>query len=346
MMKSRIVVVALIRHSRTCLFALMVAIAACDDGPTPTAPFSRDPAGGIAGASEDPVGVDGRAIAPANHLGPSKLEIIPVPFGDTQGRAIPFGNNVVNQFTGFMYRNISAFSLEVGDVIAFDLVSTNDVEVRRTIFFATANMNPAACVLDDIELTNPQGIAATSGWTQVVSETQIPENAFGDAVAGNYELRYTAESPFTFPGGGLLVGFRGSPPATFADTGSDGFIDGGRCTDAGGQLYARFFAQPDQTTGALDGSADGIQIGGIVIFPAGGTTTCAEGVSEARDRVAQLFAGRPFLRFLLNLLLTRMQSGLWPNAETNFGLLLDFAAQQGIITPQDATALKGLVAPC
>jgi hypothetical protein len=67
-------------------------------------------------------------------------------------------------------------------VIAFDLVSTNSVEVRRTIFFATANMNPAACVLDDIELVNPQGIAASSGWTQVVAETQIPQNAFGDGV--------------------------------------------------------------------------------------------------------------------------------------------------------------------
>ena len=76
------------------------------------------------------------------------------------------------------------------------------------------------------------------------------------------------------------------------------------------------------------------------------TGTCAEGVSEARARIAQLFANRPILRFLLNLLLTRMQSGLWPNAETNFGLLLDFAAQQGIITSQEAAELKDLVSPC
>ena len=69
-------------------------------------------------------------------------------------------------------------------------------------------------------------------------------------------------------------------------------------------------------------------------------------MSEARSRIGQLFAGRPILRFLLNLLLTRMQSGAFPNAETNFGLLLDFAAQQGIITSQDAADLKGLVAPC
>jgi hypothetical protein len=234
--------------------------------------------------------------------------------------------------------------LAVGDVIAFDLVGTNSAETRRTIFFATANKNPAACVLDDIELTNPQAIAASSGWTQVVSETQIPQNPFGDAIEGNYELRYTAQAPFTFPGGGLLVGFRGSPPATFADTGSDGFVAGGRCTDASGLLYARFFGHLDQTTNALDTQADGIQIGGIVIFPSDGT--CAEGVSEARTQIAQLFAGRPILRFLLNLLLIRMQSGLWPNAETNFGLLLDFAAGQGIIAPQDAADLKALVSPC
>ena len=69
-------------------------------------------------------------------------------------------------------------------------------------------------------------------------------------------------------------------------------------------------------------------------------------MAEARTRIAQLLPSRPFLRFLLNLLLTRMQSGGFPNAETNFGSLLDALAQLGIITPQDAADLKGLVAPC
>jgi hypothetical protein len=248
---------------------------------------------------------------------------------------------------------VPAFSLEVGDLIAFDLRGANSVAVRRTIFFATANKNPAPCDFDPFTANAGfQGIAPSAGWTQVVSETQVPQNPFGDDVLGNFELRYTAEAPFVFPGGGLLVGFQGSPPATFADISPDGFLAGARCTDPSGQLHARFLGFPDQTTANLDDlvvgiSSNGVQIGGIVIFPAGGgPSTCAEGVSSARDRIAQLFAGRPILRLLLNILLFRMQQAGFPNAETNFGLLLDFAAQQGIITPEDAAGLKALVAPC
>ena len=266
---------------------------------------------------------------------------------------IPFGTNDDFSFTGFIYRNVPAFSLAVGDVIAFDLRQANDVQTRRTIFFAAANKNPAACVYNVTtgQIENPQGIAAASGWTQVVSETQVPQNAFGDAVLGNFELRYTAEAPFTFAGGGLLVGFQGNPPATFVDTDPVGSITGAQCTEPSGQFYTRFFHLPDQTTGALDvpgtNTGDGAFIGGMIIFGEGGPSqTCSEGVAEARTRIAQLLPSRPFLRFLLNLLLTRMQSGGFPNAETNFGSLLDALAQLGIITPQDAADLEGLVAPC
>ena len=97
----------------------------------------------------------------------------------------------------------------------------------------------------------------------------------------------------------------------------------------------------------LTNTGDGTFIGGMVIFPeGGGTTTCAEGVTEARSQIAQLLSNRPFLRFLLNLLLTRMQGGAFPNAETNFGLVPDFLVQQGSITAQEAAELKDLVAPC
>jgi hypothetical protein len=307
----------------------------------------------IAGQVDNPFQVGDRGIAPATHLGPSKLEIVPSVFPDGFGNVVPFGNNVLFGFSGFIYRNVPAFSLEVGDVIAFDLRGANSVAVRRTIFFATANKNPDPCVFDPFTANAGfQGIAASSGWTQVVSETQVPANSFGDDVLGNFELRYAAQAPFAFPGGGLLVGFQGSPPATFSDDTPDGIVAGARCTDPSGQLHARFLGFPDQTTGALDDlvegiSSNGVQIGGIVIFPeGGGSTTCGEGVSEARSRIAQLLPDRPFYRFVLNLLLSRMQQPEFPNAETNFGRLLDFLVQIQLVSAQDAADLKVLVAPC
>ena len=324
---------------------------ACQDGSGPTsAPQETRPR--LAGEVDSPF-VLSREIAPASHLGPSKVEIVPA-VSQVLNNAIPFGNNVVFSFTGFIYRNVPAFSLAVGDVIAFDIAGANSVEIQRTIFFATANKNPAACVFNPFtgQITNPQGIAATSGWTQVVPETQIPQNAFGDAVVGNFELRYTAQAPFAFPGGGLLVGFQGSPPGKFPDETPDGFVAGAaNCTDASGLLYARFFHLPDQTTGVLDvpgtNTGDGAHIGGMVIFPEGGgdTTTCAEGVSAARARIDQLLATQPFLRAIAQFSLTRVQAGA-TNAEQNFGLLVDFLTSLQLISSQDAGELKGLVAPC
>ena len=325
---------------------------ACQDGAVPTSP-SPETRPRFAGEVDSPFLLGSREIAPASHFGPSKVEIVPeVIFPGFN--VIPFGSNNLFSFTGFIYRDDPAFSLAVGDVIAFDLREANDDQVRRTIFFAAANKNPAACVYSPTtgQIQNPQGIAAASGWTQVVSETQVPQNPFGDAVLGNFELRYTAEAPFTFAGGGLLVGFQGSPPATFLDSNSPGSITGALCTDPSDHLYARFMHLPDQTTGVLDipgtNTGDGAFIGGMIIFPeggGGGTTTCEEGVSAARSQISQLLPDRPFLRGLLNFLLTRMEAGS-QTAERNFGLLLDFVAQLRLISFQQAADLKALVAPC
>lgn len=327
-----------------------MAAAACGDLSGPTPP-ERPIAAGEVGSPFQP---GERPIVLANHLGPSEIEIVPA-VSALGNNVIPFGNNVFTGFTGFVYRNVPAFTLDVGDVIAFDLKFPNSVAVRRNIFFATANKNPAACTLNRSTLdVVSQGIAVSSGWTMVVSENQVPQSpSGGDTVEGNFELRYAAESPFAFPGGGLLVGFQGSPPATFADDtrdlGADGFLVHTDCEDPGGHFYARLLNLPDLPTGTVDtpATSDGVVIGGIVIFGEGGPgQTCAEGVAEARERVAQLFAGRPLLRLVLNLLLSRMQQAGFPNAETNFGRLLDFAVGEGIITPQEAADLKETVSPC
>lgn len=177
----------------------------------------------------------------------------------------------------------------------------------------------------------------------MVTQNQAPQNPQGDTVTGNFELRYTAEAPFVFPGGGLLVGFETSPPAPIAQCCTAPFPQTS-CSDPDGRFHSRFYLLPNLWAGPLTG--DGVDIGGIAILEPGGTPrTCAEGVSEARSRITQLFPDRPFLRALLNFLLTRMQAGA-PNAERNYGLILDLLAQLGLISAQEAADLKSLVAPC
>jgi hypothetical protein len=112
-----------------------------------------------------------------------------------------------------------------------------------------------------------QGIRALA-WTKVVSDSQIPLNPRSNFATGDYELMYTAEAPFSFPGGGLIVGFGGSPPGVFADFGCEPVLVSTTCNDASGHFYARFFSKPDQTLEVLDDAGwggTGLELGGMVI---------------------------------------------------------------------------------
>lgn len=203
-----------------------------------------------------------------SHLGPGSIDIVPVS-ATSVGNCIPFGTNTLFGFTGFIYRNVPAFTVGPGSKIAFDLGALNDVDVRRNIYLATANINPApAPTMFNVV---PQGIFAASGWTQVVSDAQTPQSPLGNTVSGDYELRYNVEAPFTFPGGGLIVGFGGSPPGAYADDGCEQVLVQTTGGDASGHFYARFFLKPDQTLGVLDvltgGGGNGLSLGGVVILP-------------------------------------------------------------------------------
>jgi hypothetical protein len=170
---------------------------------------------------------------------------------------IPFGNNTSYNFTGFIYRNVPAFTLQPGDRIAFDLLAVNSQDIRREIYFAAANINPAAAVPSNSSAPVSQGIHATN-WVKVVSDTHIPLNPRGDSTftRGNFELMYTAEAPFSFAGGGLIVGFAGSPPAAYADNGCEQMLAAAQHDDPSGYFYARFYYHSHLTTGPLDVSGN------------------------------------------------------------------------------------------
>jgi hypothetical protein len=184
------------------------------------------------------------------------------------GNCIPFGNNVDYGFTGFIYRNVHPFTLKVGDRIAFDLGNLNDVAVKRNIYFAVANKNPDPAQVEGGNVVS-QGVAATT-WIHMVSDAQTPGGKpKGDTVVGDYELRYRAESAFSFPGGGLIVGVGATPPGQYADSGCDQVLVATGSEDASGQFYARFCFKDDQSLGVLDeaGACVGTAswIGGLII---------------------------------------------------------------------------------
>ena len=189
----------------------------------------------------------------------------------TVGNCIPFGNNTDWGFTGFIYRDIPAFSLPAGHTFAFDLGALNDVPTRRNIYFSAANKDPDPPVVEGGNVVS-QGVAAVK-WVQVVRDVQTPKNPLGDTTIGNYELRYRATADFDFPGGGLIVGFGSAPPGQYQDQGCEQVLVGTSSLDASGRFYARFCLKDDQTYDVLDeaGACVGTAapIGGIAIDVAG-----------------------------------------------------------------------------
>lgn len=182
-----------------------------------------------------------------------------VPEGTTRvGNCIPFGDNSFG-FSGFVYRDVPAFSMRPGTRFAFDLGGVNDVDVRRNIFFAPTDRDP--------DPADP-GVRAVD-WTQVASEEQVPENPRGNTVKGDYELAYTAESDFAFGGGGLAVGFGAAPPGAYLDRGCDRVVVHTTRSDPSGYFYARFWNRDHLTLGALDTGWDTSSrwLAGMVVLP-------------------------------------------------------------------------------
>lgn len=253
---------------RRAVVAVMILwLAACNDHETtspktPNLDILED--NSIAGADGTASAALSDPVHANTHFGPGTVHIMPASRTGVSN-CIPFGNNTFYGFTGFIYRNVPAFTMPAGGKFAFDLGRLNNVPVRRDIYFSQANLNPAQPPVSSN--TPSQGVKATT-WVKVASSTQTPASPFGNYISGDYELIYTAEQTFTFSGGALIVGVASAPPAAFADYGCDQVLVTTHNGDASGQFYARFFSKPHLDTGVLDnitGGGSGVAIGGIVI---------------------------------------------------------------------------------
>lgn len=142
---------------------------------------------------------------------------------------IPFGG-FSNAYMGFVYKNIPAFSLGVGDTISFDLGLPNDVVIRMELAMATASYNGSM---------QQNG----AGFTVVVADG-VPAAPTGDAVIGNFDLTYTATAPFVFTGGGLIIRFK--PLGSMAlDFYCNATVMYSQSYDTSGLFVGRFYTDGD-----------------------------------------------------------------------------------------------------
>ena len=87
---------------------------------------------------------------------------------------IPFGcPSDYDPHMGFVYQNISAFSLEAGDILAFDTTAPNDSALNFTLSLAATTFNGGST-------------ADASGFTQVSTIT----GNFGNSTNGDYDMAF------------------------------------------------------------------------------------------------------------------------------------------------------------
>jgi hypothetical protein len=121
---------------------------------------------------------------------------------------IPFGcPDAYDPHMGFVYKNLGAFTLNAGDIIAFDTGRTNDMELRFDLSLAATTTNG--------------GTTASGPFTMVSS---LGLGHFGDNIVGNYDLAFVASSSFSFAGGGLIVDFTNTNGAVNDGTGEQNLV--------------------------------------------------------------------------------------------------------------------------
>jgi RTX calcium-binding nonapeptide repeat (4 copies) len=213
---------------------------------------------------------------------PARAQSTVTIFPDTPdvGNCIPFGGEFGEwtPFAAFFYKNIPAFELKAGDLLAFDLGVQNDFDIQLDIALARTTTNG--------------GTVEAQPFQAVVANTQTPANPRGDTTVGNFELQFTAQAPFSFPGGGLIIRFSNPGAAYMSDGTCDQVMVSAEDSDTSG-----FFVQ--RATGDADGISPWSNEGGgpigafqVQTFPAPPPPTVAN--PKCKGKTATIFA-RPGL---------------------------------------------------
>ena len=135
-------------------------------------------------------------------------------------------------YMGFIYRDIPAFELSPGDVLAFDLGAVNDFDV--------------AVDIEMVATTENGGTIEAAPFTKVVSNTYDPLKARGDTTIDNFDLRFIVDSAYSFPGGGLIIRFSNGSPTYREDNEScDQVGVVAMSTDASGFFVQAFWGDSD-----------------------------------------------------------------------------------------------------
>jgi hypothetical protein len=153
-----------------------------------------------------------------------------------EGNCFPFGRGSGPTgwppFAGFVYKDIPAFTLARGDTLAFDTAyEVNDTDIRLSVALAAAASNGSD--------------APAGAYTEVVPNTETASHPRGNTTLGDFDLKFSVQAPFVFPGGGLIVRFS-DPGGAFATDTTCGFnLPAIPSSDPSGFFVERFYRDAD-----------------------------------------------------------------------------------------------------
>ena len=75
----------------------------------------------------------------------------------------------------------------------------------------------------------------------VAHNTQTPVNPRGNTTVGDFELQWTVEAPFSFPGGGLIIRFSNPSAGYLADGTCTQVLVWGEAADTSGYFVKRVY---------------------------------------------------------------------------------------------------------
>jgi hypothetical protein len=179
--------------------------------------------------------------------------------------------NTWTPYAAFIYKNIPPFAVVPGDQIRFDSDSGN------------VSGQTAQEQIDLAPTTTNGGDVPAAPFVPVVTNSTPAIGGPGDSIVGNYDLRFNIVTPFSFPGGGLIIRFS-NPAGPFAsDTSCAGGIHATSALDASDHFVKRAFGDTDGTA-PWSGASTGVYIGAFrisVLRPCQGRTATIIGTNGA-----------------------------------------------------------------
>jgi hypothetical protein len=152
-------------------------------------------------------------------------------------------------YAGWIYKNVPPFTLEPGDILAFDLGLKNDYPMQLDIAMAKTAANGS--------------MQEGEPFVTLVKNTQSPSSQ-GDTVIGNFEVQYKVEAAFAFAGGGLIIRFANPSEAYKKDPPCDQVQVKASVSDPSGQFLFRVFNDVDGK--APWGNGENDNIGGFRVI--------------------------------------------------------------------------------